>query len=182
MKASHLLSVVIIPTLQYLEMDSTVARYLLLGTAAQESQMGNYLVQSGSGPALGIYQMEPATHQDIWNNYLQYRSKLVEKINGLLCSGFPKKEQLAANLFYATAMTRIHYLRVSEPLPELSVIQLAHYWKKYYNTNKGKGKASDFERCFKRLIGEPDDQYSCRSAPNGSGLVRGKTAVTESQS
>ena len=42
------------------------------GTAAVESRMGTYLRQIG-GPALGIWQVEPATHLDCWDNWLDYR-------------------------------------------------------------------------------------------------------------
>lgn len=57
---------VIRPTLEKIELWSEAAENLLLGTTAQESHMGTYIKQVGKGPALGIYQMEPATHKDIW--------------------------------------------------------------------------------------------------------------------
>ena len=42
-------------------------------------------------------------------------------------------------------MTRIHYLRVPEKLPEANDVEgLARYWKKYYNTSAGKGTEKDF--------------------------------------
>ena len=40
---------------------------LLTGTAAKESIVGKYVKQI-NGPALGIYQIEPNTHQDLWHN------------------------------------------------------------------------------------------------------------------
>jgi hypothetical protein len=59
-------------TLQDLGMHSESAVNLLLGTAAQESQFGTYFRQIGGGPALGVFQMEPDTEIDIWDNYLRY--------------------------------------------------------------------------------------------------------------
>lgn len=38
---------------------SEEAENLLMGTAAQESALGEYIRQLGNGPALGIFQMEP---------------------------------------------------------------------------------------------------------------------------
>ena len=57
---------IIEPVLSRLHAASPAARALLLGTAAQESAMGRYIRQLRGGPALGIFQMEPATHDDIW--------------------------------------------------------------------------------------------------------------------
>ena len=50
---------------------SDSAKVLLIGTCDIESNLGTYLYQI-NGPALGIYQMEPATHDDIILNYLKY--------------------------------------------------------------------------------------------------------------
>ena len=49
---------------------SQEAENLLMGTAAQESALGEYIRQLGNGPALGIFQMEPETFDDIVRNYL----------------------------------------------------------------------------------------------------------------
>jgi hypothetical protein len=49
---------------------------LLLGTALTESGDMHYLHQLGNGPALGVYQMEPTTHEDIYDNYLKYKKEL----------------------------------------------------------------------------------------------------------
>ena len=48
--------------------------------------------------------------------------------------------ELAGNLYYATAMARIHYLRRPERLPSaMDVEGLAQYWKDHYNTYLGAG-------------------------------------------
>ena len=154
MISTHLLNEVIIPVLKHLDMDSDVARYLLLGTIAQESHMGRYLVQLDDGPALGIVQMEPATHDDIWQNFLAYRPWLAKKLTKLLCPQLSKTEQLKWNLMYAVAMARVQYYRVPDALPKLSLIDLTHYWKKHYNTVLGKGTVDEFHKNFRRFIGE----------------------------
>jgi len=63
---------VIAPVLQKSGLDSEAAEELLLGTAVQESLNFKYRRQMGGGPARGYFQMEPATHDDIWDNYLQF--------------------------------------------------------------------------------------------------------------
>jgi hypothetical protein len=55
---------------------------LVLGTGAQESHY-QYVQQIGGGPALGWWQCEPATHDDIWANYLRYRAPLAQALNRL---------------------------------------------------------------------------------------------------
>lgn len=153
MDSKQLLHEVIEPTLKFLDMDSPAARNLILGTIAQESHMGKYLVQLGGGPALGVAQMEPATHDDIWDNYLKYRQPIVYKLDQLLCLGRSKHEQLKWNLAYAVAMARVHYRRVAAPLPDADDIeQLAHYWKDHYNTYAGKGTVEEFVHNYQRFV------------------------------
>lgn len=120
-----------------------------MGTIAQESAMGRYLVQLGSGPALGICQMEPATHNDIWSNFLKYRSHLVKYIEDISVDRTP--EEMVWNLYYAVAMCRIHYLRVPERLPN-NLEGYAYYWKKYYNSHLGKGTEQEFIENYQRYV------------------------------
>ena len=114
---------------------------LLMLTAAKESSLGYFIKQLGGGPALGIFQMEPATEKDIWNNYLKYRKKrqhIVERYDTA------NAKDLWFNIGYQIILCRFHYLRIQEPLPKHNDIHgLAAYWKKYYNTEKGKGTIQD---------------------------------------
>lgn len=140
---------IIKPTLQILELDSLWAQNQLLGTCAQESKMGTFVKQI-NGPALGIFQMEPATHNDIWENYLKYRPKLAEKIKAI---GSPKNLTLILNPKYATAMARVQYLRVAEAPPAATDIRgMAYYYKKYYNTPLGKATIEQFMENYKRYV------------------------------
>ncbi len=59
------------PVLAALGTWSLESEMLLMGTAAHESLL-IYTHQIG-GPALGYFQMEPATHDDCWTNYLDNR-------------------------------------------------------------------------------------------------------------
>lgn len=120
---------------------SAEAVELLMLTAATESSLGTYIRQSRKGPALGVMQMEVATHDDIWVNYLGYREELGNKV--LFAAGMgngPDVRCLEYNLAYSIAMARVHYLRVPEPLPKASDIEgMARYWKAHYNSKLGKG-------------------------------------------
>ena len=136
------------PTLNYLEMSSPAAINLLLGTALMESRL-KHLIQKPNCPALGLFQMEPATHEDIWNNFLKYKTSLAEKVSGLIAPKPDNETQLKTNLAYATAMCRVHYYRAPTKLPEAEDLDgLAHYWKKYYNTELGAGKPEEFREVY----------------------------------
>src|SRR6056300_1676988 len=91
-------SQIIIPALDVLGLNSKAAQELLLGTAIQESRL-TYLKQIGGGPALGLYQIEPATHHDLYANYLSYRPLLRELMFDL---GSRDDDSLVWNLRYAT--------------------------------------------------------------------------------
>ena len=57
------------------------------------------------------------------------------------------------NLGYATAMCRVHYRRVLEPLPGADDIPgLAEYWKQHYNTPLGRGTVGEFADKFERYV------------------------------
>lgn len=138
---SHLSEYIIFPTLELLNMNSLNALELLLFTCAVESDGGKFLKQK-NGVALGIYQMEPATHSDIWVNYIQRK----EKIKEILAEKFnilekPDNDRLLYDLRYATIMTRLHYYRITQPLPEHNnPNEIWLYYKQYYNTYFGKSE------------------------------------------
>jgi hypothetical protein len=149
---------VIKPVLAQMGAANNAAEELLLGTAIQESLFLKYRVQMGGGPAVSYFQMEPATHNDIWNNYLKYRSELAAKAIAFLSSPDADKiKELEMNDQYATAMARIHYMRVPAKLPDTGdVAAQANYWKQYYNTSKGKGKPSEYIEKWNHYLAEND--------------------------
>jgi hypothetical protein len=169
---------VIRPALSRIDLWSAAAEDLLLGTAAVESGCGRYLVQVGGGPALGIFQMEPATHDDLWENYLRFKfdtlglrvfnmterttraSTAWRPLLGVSPHGFaghtsivcPSTDQLVTNLAYAAAMARVHYRRVPEPLPAAGdAAGMARFWKRHYNTPLGAGTEEKFLRAWKEI-------------------------------
>jgi len=136
--------------------DVSNAVHLLLGTAAVESAFGVYLRQKYFGPARGIYQMEPDTEKDIWINYLAHHDALerrVRAVTGLSTMPVIGGLQMSGNLVYQTCMARVHYLRVPEQLPPYSDIRaMGEYWKKYWNTHKGKGTVDGFVEAYEKYV------------------------------
>ena len=121
---------------------SHAAVELLMLTCAVESNFGTYLKQV-RGPARGVFQMEPTTEKDIWQNYLAYKDRTVSAVERYDTSD---EHDLYWNLGYQIILARVHYLRVSQPLPNIhpnptkqDVVALARYWKEHYNTVLGAG-------------------------------------------
>ncbi len=132
------------PALQHIELWSVDAETLVLGTALVESDLKS-LYQLGGGPGLGLFSIEPATHKDVWKNWLAHRPSIMEQVSQLTAGQPNPNEQLVSNPLYAAAICRIIYRRDSRPLPAADDFQAqACYWKSVYNTVRGKGKVEDY--------------------------------------
>lgn len=152
MDRHHFRDLVIRPTLVRLgaKFASDAAVNLLIGTALHESGGLRWLKQLSAGPALGVYQIEPATLRDVYASYLCYRLPLRATV-ALIAAPGAREPQLITNLAYATAIARLIYWRAPEPLPAADDIDgLGRYWKRRFNTAGGKGEAEDFSAAFHR--------------------------------
>lgn len=155
MDAEQLRVYVIAPVLRHLGLDSLAAQNLLLGTAAQETAMGQYIVQLGSGPARGYLQIEPKTHDDLWSRFLSAKPLLSAKVRAIMSPWGELHDQLVWSLAYSTAIGRLIYFRDPEPLPDAKDVQgLAAYWKRVWNTHLGKGTEEQFVRHYLRYVTE----------------------------
>jgi len=130
---------------------SDEAHMLLCGTCAQESAFGKYRRQIGGGPALGIFQMEPGTFDDIVINFMEYKPQLADCIMDLADVYDFDSKLLEVNDILSTCFARVHYFRVKEKIPS-DLPGQAEYWKKHYNTYQGKGKVEDYIANYKRYV------------------------------
>lgn len=150
-KPDQLTKYVIKPALEAVKLYSLSAGEQILGTACAESRLGTYLHQVG-GPALGILQMEPATHADIWSNYLVYRPELMDTVYKMVPSDMwdttqkrPHHEILITDLRYAVVMARLKYRRSKTPLAQPGDwCGHARVWKEVYNSVRGAGTEQHF--------------------------------------
>lgn len=124
---------------------------LLLGTAAHESGF-QHIAQIGGGPALGLYQMEPATHDWLAKDWVSRRPGLAQRIlTATNTAGFDVGS-LVDNLAYATAFCRLRYYAVPEALPPNDPVALARYWKRHYNTPGGAGTVEQWLYHYSALV------------------------------
>lgn len=135
---------VIRPALVRLGAGNQAAENLVLGTAVHESRL-RYLDQldraGKPGPAFGLWQMEEATHNDIWVNWLAYHDAPRVALLGMTASiARPQASDMHWNLLYSAAMCRVFYLRLPDALPAATdAAGMAQLWKRRYNTFQGAG-------------------------------------------
>ena len=151
MNPIQLRTLIVDPTLKALKMWSPEASDLMMGTCAQETNLGEFLKQV-DGVALGIYQLERMPHDDIWLKTLPN----LPNISNLLmvyCRFFvrPLYEQVMHDLFYATAMTRIFYYRIPYEIPK-SLEGQANYYKQWYNTSLGKATPEQYIANYNKYV------------------------------
>ena len=152
----HLTRHVICPAIDSVGLYSAEAAVLLLGTAAVESHCGTYLKQIGGGPALGVFQMEPATHDDIIANFLAYRAGLMRAVGATVLR--TSAAEMTGNLTYAAIMARLHYRRVPEPLPNRHLVKAqGEYWKQHYNTPEGAGSVRKYIDAMMPVVATAND-------------------------
>ncbi len=150
---AHQLRVQVVrPALIAVDLHSVAAENLVMGTAAQESHL-KYIRQLGGGPALSFFQMEPATYEDLWANYLEYKPELAAKIrNAISTHCKPPANRLLWDLRLGAIMCRVHYRRKPDPLPSADDVPgMAAYWKKHYNTYLGAGTEFEFIKNYSKV-------------------------------
>jgi RHS repeat-associated protein len=150
-RAFNLLTTVIRPTLNAIQDESGTklggenAEYMLLGTCIAETGDLDTRRQKGNGPARGLFQMEPFTHDDLWKNYLSFRPKLRDAVlKHFNITPPPNAQLLESNDAYAAIMARIRYLPARDPIPSATDLNgQALYWVKNYNRG-GKGTVAEY--------------------------------------
>ena len=103
------------------------------------------LSQYGDGPAVGFFQCEPFTMRDTWDNYVAYRPDLKTKLYSLGYDERDDRMRLQSSIALQAIFCRLKYRRDPHPLPKSDDLAAqAKYWKRVYNTHKGKGSVTHF--------------------------------------
>lgn len=150
MDPKQFLEFVIRPTIEPIGLGGAAAERLLLGTALAETNLTS--LHQLNGPALGVYQIEPATHMDVWGNFIRFHPDLQEQVLARLSLDPSGLEQLITNLSYQTIIARVIYRRVPTPLPAPDdALSLYQYYKAHWNTSLGAANDSDIA-FFKQAV------------------------------
>ena len=141
-------SYVVLPSLAILgainpKMSAPWAINQLVGTTKESAGL-TYLYQVPSGPAIGPYQMEPDTYDDIWRNWLAFNQNYAALIlKQQPRAGVGQAGLMFTDMQHATIMARLCYWRSTLPAPANTPIALATYHKVVYNTSDGASVASE---------------------------------------
>jgi hypothetical protein len=150
----------VITVLGHLDLLSPFHVNLQLGTTAIESNFGQYRRQIGfenkKGGGYGINQIELATYHDLVNGFIKNKPDLKEKIHYWYDDSLGDEENLIINDNYNIVICRIKYYSTCEHIINEkdcnNVIELAKIWKKYYNTDMGKGTKEGFVDAYNKYI------------------------------
>lgn len=108
---------------------------------AHESDKGRYWRQI-KGPALGLIQMEPATHDDTWRHCDSIKARAMKL--GIDCDVMHLEHDLQYNVF----MARCRLLMDTSPLPKTEEA-MADYLKSYWNSGNGKATAKKYLQAYR---------------------------------
>ena len=138
--------------------DSPDARNLLLATAIAETGMRARFQDKG-GDAIGLFQIEYGTYRDLWRRaipvrhpklYNAMRTRFGDKKNNAIMFEDLQKNDVLSALF-----ARVKYFEIGEPIPSASDIDAqAEYYKRIYNTAKGKANIEKFKKMKSEFLKE----------------------------
>ena len=131
-------------SLNNLDMNSEDVSVLVFRTGMAESGY-RHLSQMGSGPAVGFFQVEPATIDDTWNNYAVYRNPIMDILKNMGFDPDDSRMRVMSSIALQAAFCRLKYRRDRLAIPPADDLYAqAAYWKRVYNTVLGKGSVEHF--------------------------------------
>ena len=157
MRPQILLDHIITPTLRHLAIarpkaDSKAARQFMVAVAAQESNCGEYFKQLGNGPAEGVWQIEPVTQDDLYTNYLNGRSDLLELVTALLPQAVITNPAISCPM-YCCAMARLVVYRQPMAMPGFDDRDgMWEMYKKYFNSYLGKATKEEWDYNWEEYV------------------------------
>jgi hypothetical protein len=147
---------IIKPCLQGLGEYSEVAENLLLGTAAQESLLGEHCFCPHT-QGLGLYRITAEKHKELWDSYLIQFPDLAS-----LQRGFASQQQflknphaeLMSNLSYATGIAWMIYRRSAiDTSKPMDIAALAQCWANHFDNGTGSQRNLDeFIHAYRTLV------------------------------
>lgn len=142
---------IIQPGIEAIQHYDPASLVLDLGTGIQESKL-KYVRQIG-GAALGYFQMEPFTFNDLFSRWLGPSSRQYIMDGLRMLTPHPEDpESLVTCPQFAAAMCRVKYLSIPAIAPQADdVAGMAAYYLKYYNAG-GKATTAQAVNSFKQAI------------------------------
>ena len=171
--AKELRHYVVRPTLKHLKMWSQPAENLLLGTAARESGLGFHLKQDNH-QALGIFQISPRMHRNIWDRFLATQTELSGLVRGLASQreflAHPHLE-LATNLSYSAAIAWLVYYRTGKTIHTIDPDDIKTFGKLWHNHfhRHNPGTVDSYIESYQRLITDEEEADKKKTVRTSAG-------------
>lgn len=115
---------------------------LMLETAAQETHCGQLRDPTPNGAGRGIFQIDPIAFNDICQRARPADVTAVFNNFGIDIKSI-RHDALDYSPLVAAVFCRLFYKLIPEAIPA-TLIGRAEYWKKHYNTVKGKGSVGEY--------------------------------------
>ena len=122
----------------------------MLAVAAQESHCGLYFKQL-TGPARGIWQVEPASSQDVIENYVSHKNGLADLLHAMY-SPVLKYAHIQSPL-YNCAIARLIVYRYPEAMPAYDDrFGMWEMYKHRYNSVSGAATKDEWDRNWDNYV------------------------------
>lgn len=115
---------------------------LLVETSQQETMLGTFADHYPYGAGVGLCQFDQIAFVDVKRRTRASTALAIKKHWGINLNLVQHRE-LAFSPLLSLVFCRLFYRLIPEPIPN-SMGERAQYWKRYYNTAKGKGTATDY--------------------------------------
>ncbi len=134
---------IVTPIILDLELPGDEFARVQLMTGIGNVETGYRMRHQIGGPALGYWQVEPRTHDDLWRNWLRARPALAEVARSCLPAQFdgqPNAEAMVVSDRYAACIATLVFYRSPVALPPRRDARAqCAAWKAAYNTAAGAG-------------------------------------------
>lgn len=117
---------------------------LMVETAAQETRLGAYRDRTDYAAGTGLCQIDEIAFNDIVARTAPRRRVLLKEHFDVDLSRIQYRELEHAPLL-GMLFCRLHYILVPAPVPD-TVEGRAAYWKRFYNTEAGRGTPGEYLR------------------------------------
>lgn len=159
--AKEIRKFIIKPVLEVTNLWTPAAEILVYGTGHVESGYSQlFQCEEPKNGGIGYFQDEVADYADLcrWlriGDFLSNKSSLLANVlSALYYEVMPGDYMLlASNIKFAAIVCRLHYYRVSDPLPPANdAFALANYHKIHYNSVLGKADVAKNTDIFQKII------------------------------
>lgn len=130
--------------------ENDTAHILISGTIAVETNYGTYLDPTPFRAGSGLCQFDRIGFDNVKEKVLGYHKDW----NNLLVTEFGINleyityDMIEYNPLLSIIFCRLYYKLIKEPIPK-NILDISKYWKKYYNTECGKGTSFKFLEKYK---------------------------------